>query len=190
MSSPKEASKETGKENSKESSKYKSRVVKFAQTEADQTLWQALELALSQQPQSSFSDLCKRALHQYLVVQSQETGSDPSASIPSVSGTEVSALQRQVLTLQKQIRALQLQITKLEGAIGMQRSLSLSSLEQQLVQLEQQMMHQTHQMSDRIRQLESQNHSQQNGESSAPEPEEPIALDPVLTRLVPLLEDF
>lgn len=169
MSSPKDASKD----------KF-SRVVKFAQAEADQSLWQAVEQTLSEQSQGSFSELCKQALQQYLAAQSV------SSAAPAA---EISALQRQVVALQKQIRALQLQIAKLEGAIGMQQTLSLGALEQQLLQLEQRIAQQTHQFTDRLSQLES----QMDGVSPTPvtsEPIERVEMDPLLSRLVPLLEDF
>lgn len=172
MSSPKDASKDK-----------LSRVVKFAPVEADQVLWQAVEKTLSEQSQSSFSELCKQALYQYLVAQ--------SATV-AVPAAEVSTLQRQVVALQKQIRALQLQVAKLEGAIGMQQTLSLSAIEKQLHLLEQRMTQQTDQLTDRLSQLES----QAEGTSPAPavsEPVgsvEPVELDPLLSRLVPLLEDF
>lgn len=175
MSSPKDAGKD----------KF-SRVVRFAQAEADQTLWQTIEKELNEQSQSSFSDLCKQALHQYLA--------DPPAAAPTAPSAEISTLQRQVIALQKQIKALQLQVSKLEGAIGMQQTLALGTLEQQIMQLEQRITQQSHQFTDRLSQIESQTisqtASQTDGTSSAAAEPVEIEMDPLLTRLVPLLEDF
>jgi hypothetical protein len=110
------------------------RVVRFAQTEADQALLQAVETALEQQFHGNFSALCKQALRQFLLLQDQ-------ASTP----------------MQVQIEALQRQVAQLERGMG-----------------------------DRIQQLE-----QRMDEGRVTEPiEPPPEVDPLLSRLAPLLEDF
>lgn len=181
----------SSKDSNKDSSKDRlSRVVRFAQAEADQALWQAIEKTLSEHPQSNFSELCKQALSQYLVSQSA------ASAAPIAPVADTAALQRQVVTLQKQIRSLQLQVAKLEGAIGMQQTLALSNLEQQLLQLEQRMTQQTNQFIDRFSQLETQLESThtpgslEDNSSSPAVTAAPVELDPLLSRLVPLLEDF
>jgi hypothetical protein len=110
------------------------RVVRFAQTEADQALLQAVETALEQQFHGNFSALCKQALQQFLL---------PDQVHDSA-------------TLQAQIKALQQQVAQLEQGMG-----------------------------DRISQLEQRLAGQEIG---AIEP--PPEVDPLLSRLAPLLEDF
>jgi Arc/MetJ-type ribon-helix-helix transcriptional regulator len=161
---------------SKDVSKDKfSQVVKFAQTESDQALKQAIEQALGAGKYHSFSELCKQALQQLLL----------ASPAPTV---DVTMLQNQVGTLQKQMRSLQMQLARLEGAVGMQQKLSLGTLEQQFAQLEERLMQQTTQLSDRLDQLES--HVPSQNTPAEPEEAPPRDLDPLLTRLAPLLEDF
>jgi Arc/MetJ-type ribon-helix-helix transcriptional regulator len=153
-----------------------SQVVKFAPTESDQALKQAIERTLETGEYSNFSELCKQALRQLV-----------STQTPSVR-SDVTLLQSQVSSLQKQMRSLQMQLARLEGALGMQQRLSLGSLEHQMSQLEERLMQQTAQLSDRLEQMESRLASH----NLPTEPEEvPVhEFDPLLTRLVPLLEDF
>jgi hypothetical protein len=109
------------------------RVVRFAQTEADQALLQAVETALEQQFHGNFSALCKQALRQFLL---------PDQAPPPMQ-TQFEALQRQVAQLERE-------------------------------------------MGDRIQQLE-----QRMDEGRMVEPiEPPPEVDPLLSRLAPLLEDF
>lgn len=92
-----------------------SRVVRFAQTEADLELLRAIDSALESQSYSSFSDLCKQALHDFLL--SPKPTSDAGA------------------TLHQQLIALQLQVARLEGAAQAWQSCPIGRLEQQLTQL-------------------------------------------------------
>jgi Arc/MetJ-type ribon-helix-helix transcriptional regulator len=153
-----------------------SQVVKFAPTDSDQALKQAIERAIDAGEYSNFSELCKRALRQLLSTQAAPTPAD------------VTLLQNQVSTLQKQLRSMQIQLAHLEGALGMQQRLSLGTLEQQFTQLEERLTQQTAQLSDRLYQIETHLPSR----TAPTEPEEAPAheFDPLLTRLVPLLEDF
>jgi TolA-binding protein len=135
-----------------------SRTVKFAQTEADQVLLEAIEKALQSQSYSSFSDLCKQALRQLLL---------PAESAPGAA----------VMNLQQQLNALQIQVAKLEGAAHLWQSCPIGRLEQHLTEV-------TH----RVEQLEA---GAVSSSSAQPDPvAAPEAIDPLLSRLAPLLEDF
>lgn len=146
-----------------------SRVVKFAQTAADQQLVQAIEQALEQQRYDNFSDLCKQALQQLLF----SSVPSPSLSSPSLPPNP------ELKELRQQVQTLQMQVAQLSGAVSMHQTLSLSKLEQQ-------MQEQMQQMQARLTQVEA------RIDTSPPAPpniqlEEP---DPLLARLAPLLEDF
>jgi hypothetical protein len=104
------------------------RVVRFAQTEADQTLLQAVEAALERQFHGNFSALCKQALRQFLLP-NQERVVSP-------------------MTMQAEIEALQERVARLEREMGERGEPAIERTE------------------------------------SAPE------VDPLLSRLAPLLEDF
>jgi hypothetical protein len=119
------------------------RVVRFAQTEADQALLQAVETALEQQFHGNFSALCKQALRQFLL---------PEQSQAPMSQTAA--------TMQAQIEALQQQVARVERQMG-----------------------------DRIQRLE-QREAGAVAEACAPERTEEPEVDPLLSRLAPLLEDF
>ena len=167
------------------------RTVKFAPTEADQLLLEAIDQKLIEQS-IGFSDLCKQALQQFL------QSSDPEA--PS------SGLQQQILDLQ-------LQVARIEGKEEARQRYALRRLEQQVRELndrlaslerkeylEQQVRH----LTDRLMRLETPENGTENraetgaiaasspdseaADDEAFEPE--AAIDPLLDRLAPLLEDF
>ncbi|NJO41408.1 MAG: hypothetical protein HC769_13665 [Cyanobacteria bacterium CRU_2_1] len=145
-------------------------VVRFAPTEADQILRQAIDKALQDKSYESFSDLCKQALRQLFF---------PSEA-PQLNVEFASALHHAELTaLQQQIVALQIQIAKLEGSAGVQQACYVGRLEQRIGDL-----------GDRLDRLESKLDS--HPPTALPEPAPPPveAIDPLLSRLAPLLEDF
>jgi hypothetical protein len=115
------------------------RVVRFAQTDADKALLQAVEEALESQFHGNFSALCKQALRHLL--------------LPEQEGRVISPLM-----LQEQIVALQQRVAVLE-ALG-----------------------------DRVAALEQERSIQESDEGVEPTPEAEV--DPLLSRLAPLLEDF
>lgn len=156
-----------------------SRLVKFAQTEADQVLLEAVEAALAERQYGSFSDLCRQALRQFLL-------SQPQRVIPEATELQQTDLQQQVLTLQQQVAHLE------KSLAGVQQVLAFHRLEQQISQLNQQMTQQMDQLRDRLVNLEFKV-KEQSAEVELPlqvEPIEPLPPDPLLSRLVPLLEDF
>jgi CII-binding regulator of phage lambda lysogenization HflD len=124
--------------------------VKFAATEADQSLLQSVQQALEDRA-LDFSDLCKQALKLML-----------GTEIPV--STTISTL----AILEQQIMTLQLQIMRLE-----ERSNSSQDIPEDLKQ-------QLQAITERLTWLE------QQAVSGGEVPE----VDPVLSRLAPLLEDF
>jgi hypothetical protein len=92
-------------------------VVKFAQTEADQDLLQAVEHTLEGQTYKSFSDLCKQALR--LMVLPTE---------PAIPLSMLAVLEQQVMTLQ-------LQVMQLEQRSADAQNQNYGELQQQLQQL-------------------------------------------------------
>ncbi|HEY9639665.1 MAG TPA: hypothetical protein V6C57_04235 [Coleofasciculaceae cyanobacterium] len=159
-----------------------SRMVKFAATESDQALLQAVDQALESQS-LSFSDLCKQALQQWLNL------AEPLPAPP----------------LQQQILDLQMQVARLEGKEEARQRYALRRLEQQMRELsdrleslerkeflEQQVRH----LTDRLARLETPEAAELSPEplpkAQAPRVEQPKVeeIDPLLNRLAPLLEDF
>lgn len=137
-----------------------SRVVRFSPEEADQVLLASIAKALEKQPHRSFSDLCKQALRQFLL---------PTEETPTAS----------LMAMQQQILELQLQLARLQGE---------ATVKQQLGQL-----------CDRLDSLEGKLRLEEsplteslsiNQAEIAPSAAIEAELDPILRRLVPLLEDF
>jgi TolA-binding protein len=167
------------------------RMVKFASTEADQLLLEAIEQKLVEQS-SSFSDFCKQALQQFL--------QPPDPAAPPIA------------SLHQQILELQVQVARIEGKEEARQRYALRRLEQQMRELgdrlaslerKEYLEQQVRQLTDRLMRLETQETGNEpRGETGAiapPNPEAPdlseddieeAAVDPLLDRLAPLLEDF
>lgn len=92
-------------------------VVKFAQTEADQDLQQAVERALEGQTPKSFSDLCKQALRLMLLP------TEPTVPLPMLA------------VLEQQVMTLQLQVMQLEQRSTDAQTQTYNELRQQMQQL-------------------------------------------------------
>ncbi|HEY9629866.1 MAG TPA: hypothetical protein V6C84_21390 [Coleofasciculaceae cyanobacterium] len=152
-------------------------VIKFDQTEADQTLRQALEQALEAQ-NLSFSDLCKRSLQLFF---------NPPE------------LPQSVATLQQQVQDLQMQMARLEGKEEARQRYALRKLEQQMRELgdrlemlerKEFLEQQVRQLTDRLARLEIPEQVAIAPPPPASPPSKPRESDPLLDRLAPLLEDF
>lgn len=101
-------------------------VVKFVQTEADQTLLAAIDRALEEESYTSFSDLCKQALRRLF-----STSTEPSLPMMTV--------------FEQQLMTLQLQIMQLEQRSKESQTSTVAELE-----------HQIQQLGERVAQLEQQ----------------------------------
>lgn len=100
-------------------------VVRFAQTEADQVLLQAIDRALEGQSYKSFSDLCKQALRLMLL------SGEPTVTLPMLS-----VLEQQLMTLQLQIMQLEQRSREPHSSIGGLEA-QVQQLTDRLTQLEQ-----------------------------------------------------
>jgi chromosome segregation ATPase len=158
-----------------------SRTVKFAATEADQALLQAVEQTLEAKS-LSFSDLCKQSLQHWLNPAGQQS------DVP----------------LQQQILDLQMQVARLEGKEEARQRYALRRLEQQMRELSDRLEslerkefleQQVRQLTDRLARLEIPGGAIALPNPPLPEPlplepSHPQEVDPLLNRLGPLLEDF
>ncbi|WNZ22204.1 hypothetical protein HJG54_04550 [Leptolyngbya sp. NK1-12] len=136
-------------------------VVKFASTEADQDLLQAVEQALADQTYKSFSDLCKQALRLMLIP------TETTVALPLLT-----ALEQQVMTLQLQL--MQLEQRSKEAQAAHAPAQNYTELQQQVEQL-----------TERVSWLEQKCTTLEEPPTPASD-----APDPLLSRLAPLLEDF
>lgn len=169
-------------------SSYASRSVWFAATDADQLLLQTIDHLLDAGDYSSFSDLCKQALRSWLLP--EEPQPDPTLAL-----------------LQQQVVALQLQVNQLSQELSQPASTAPTiALEQQMAalitrvaRLEQDRM-QEPESSQSVNQSVNPLTGQLTGQSaesrsvaerlSSPLSATPPESDPLLDRLVALLEDF
>ena len=167
------------------------RMVKFASIEADQLLLEAIEQKLAEQS-IGFSDFCKQALQQFL--------QPPDPAAPPIA------------SLHQQILDLQLQVARIEGKEEARQRYALRRLEQQMRELgdrlaslerKEYLEQQVRQLTDRLMRLETQETGNEpRGEMGSIAPPtleapdlseadlEEAAVDPLLDRLAPLLEDF
>ena len=167
------------------------RIVKFVSTEADQLLLEAIERKLVEQS-IGFSDFCKQALQQFL--------QPPNPAAPPIA------------SLHQQILELQVQVARIEGKEEARQRYALRRLEQQMRELgdrlaslerKEYLEQQVRQLTDRLMRLETQEPSgeprSETGAIASPNLEAPdlsddeleeAAVDPLLDRLAPLLEDF
>lgn len=150
-------------------SKNITKLVTFNQDLADQSLLEVVESELDKQPHMTFSDLCKEALWQSLCV-SESVRPSP-----------------RTVKLEQQVAELQGQFADLEQRFFAKESSRLEAIERQLNQLTQQ-----------LAQLALMVNQQPNAVSppqlesgaEAVSPTTPQEVDPLLSRLSPLLDDF
>lgn len=100
-------------------------VVRFAQTEADQDLLQAVDRALENQSYKSFSDLCKQALRLMLL------SAEPPPTLPMLA-----VLEQQLMTLQLQMMQQEQRLMEPHSSLGRIEE-QMQELSARLVQLEQ-----------------------------------------------------
>lgn len=152
--------------------------VEFARDMADQTLLAAVQAELEKQPDKTFGDLCKEALWQFLYV---------SESLLPVS---------KVGQLEEQIASIQERLASVEERIGAREASRLNELESQIRQLSLQM-GQLAISGDRSSAASSPRAASPLPVPPKPEPEPepenlppPQPIDPLLSRLGSLLDDF
>jgi hypothetical protein len=142
---------------------------------ADESLLAVVESHLEQQPDKTFSDLCKEALWQSLCVpESVRPG-------PKTSATE---------SVEQKIDELQRQVADLEERFFAKESNRLEAMERHILQLTQQMAHLAIMVTERpINQPPTSSAAVEviNNTYAAKPPEE---VDPVISRLSQFLDDF
>ena len=149
--------------------------VKFNRELADLSLLEVVESELEKQPHKTFSDICKEALWQYLCVSESVRPSSTTAQFEQ----EVAELQRQFADLEQRFFA--------------KESNRLDAMERQLNQLTQQlaqlalMVNQSPNLAPPP-QLESAVQLESAAEAVAPTSSQEV--DPLLSRLSSLLDDF
>ena len=150
--------------------------VEFARDVADRTLLAAVEAELEKQPHKTFSDLCKEALWQFLYV---------SESL--LPASKVGQLEKQIVNIEERLASV-------EERIGAREASRLNELESQIRQLSLQM-GQLAIAGDRSASDRPPRASSPPPPPPEPEPEPenlppPQPIDPLLSRLGSLLDDF
>lgn len=171
--------------------------VTFTEDGADQTLLEAIDKELSQAKYQTFSNLCKQALWQFLIL----AESQPKAP-PSSTPTDYQPLPN-FQKVEDRLLDLHNKLSNLEQQVLATNPNSTESLERQLSQLAQQLTQvQTtinHRLAEIAHNLESAQLQSHPGSHQVPSPEpkpEPLPppvveeTDPLLKRLGSLLDDF
>jgi hypothetical protein len=164
-------------------SKKEVKSVTFNPGVADESLLALVESHLEKNPNQSFSDLCKDALWQALCVPESVrpvTKTTPPASLPNngVGEPQVTDLYRQVADLEE--RFLQRESNRLDG------------MERQMMQLSQQVAQLAIMVSQGVTVQVASTHSLPAGDAfiKNPAPAAPVEVDPVISRLSQLVDDF
>lgn len=145
--------------------------VTFASDPADQELLERIEVELVKYPYKTFSDLCKEALRQALMV-----------SEPVRPNSKTDRLEQQMSDLQRQI-------THLEQDLGNRNLARLTALESRVSQLTQQMA----ELALTLNRQPSPASQAPMGIESAPEMEilpAPVEVDPAIARISQFIDDF
>jgi hypothetical protein len=146
--------------------------VTFKRTKADRALLKAVEQALADRPELSFSDLCKQALQRWLI-----------ANETSAAVLLLAELQQQVTVLNEQLATIEQQVLQAETGAIARLDRQMATLAERLAQLEQA---DSMVVDEAVTAVEPVS----DGVDGADEPGEPKPDDPLLDRLGGLLEDF
>lgn len=169
-----------------------SRVVKFAPTGTDQLLLQVAETVMQEQS-LGFSDLCKQALKQFLLLREVEGGRLPLTDRPPLFRTEEAVgTERTFERLEQQMQSLSDRLAQLERREDLGHP--LNQLAESIGSLIEQRLAEPHQAAVIL----SPASFALKGDSSDPHPtlqktataDNAPEIDPLLSRLAPLFEDF
>jgi hypothetical protein len=164
-------------------SKKEVKSVTFNPGVADESLLALVESHLEKNPNQSFSDLCKDALWQALCVPESvrpATKTTPPASLPSSGVGEPQATD------------LHRQVADLEQRFLLRESNRLDGMERQMMQLSQQVAQLAIMVSQGVTVQVASTHSLPAGDvfiNNSP-PAVPVEVDPVISRLSQLVDDF
>ena len=144
------------------------KTVTFTQSDADQVLLKAVEVALSQEQYGSFGELCKQALKQFL------GGRKSQAAAPNL------------LKFAQQLIDLQRQFFDFKEASAAQAASQFEHLESQIADLQQPLQ----QLEVRLDQTSASPTPEPEQPAAVAIAESAVKSDPLLNRLGSLLEDF
>ena len=144
------------------------KTVTFTQSDADQVLLKAVEVALAQEQYGSFGELCKQALKQFLGARKSK------ASAPNL------------LKFAQQLIELQRQFFDFKEASSVQAAKRFEGLELQIADLQLQLQ----QLEAKLEQMPTCSEPEPDCSTTVPIAESTAQADPLLNRLGSLLEDF
>lgn len=165
---------------------------------ADESLLALVESHLEKDPDKSFSDLCKEALWQALCVpESVRPNQRPTQALPSSSPSQIPTpppLPSSTGGDEPQIADLHRQITDLEGRYYSREANRLDAVETQLIQLSQQVAQLAIMVTQGVTVQVAPTQSLPTGgevyKPSNTPPPAPVEVDPVISRLSLLVDDF
>ncbi|MBE9142287.1 hypothetical protein [Planktothrix mougeotii] len=176
--------------------------VTFTEDAADQTLLDAIETELSQAKYQTFSNLCKQALWQFLLISRSESPTPPSANSTPNPPQVLPNLQRveeRLFEIQNKLTDLEKKVLTEEGTPTDRLDVQLHQLTQQMTQLQISINQKLTDIATGLEAVQSQPQSipvivtESNPFPPEPEPvskESMEEADPLLQRLGSLLDDF
>ncbi|MCB8765964.1 hypothetical protein L2E68_02300 [Planktothrix agardhii 1029] len=177
--------------------------VTFTEDAADQTLLDAIEQELSQAKYQTFSNLCKQALWQFLLLSKSEPTSPPLASeTPNPNSPQVLPILPNLQPLEERLFEIKNKLTDLEKKVLADDGTKIEKLETQFHQLTQQVTQLQTSINQKLTEIATGLETVKSQpviimESKPPQPEpEPVSqeamaeVDPLLKRLGSLLDDF
>jgi len=178
--------------------------VTFTEDAADQTLLDAIEQELSQAKYQTFSNLCKQALWQFLLLSKSEP--TPPPEIPNLNSPQVLPILPNLQPLEERLFEIKNKLTDLEKKVLADDGTKTEKLETQLNQLTQQVTQLETSINQKLTEIATGLEAVKSQpviimESKSPQPElepEPVSpspeamaeADPLLQRLGSLLDDF
>ncbi|VXD20533.1 conserved hypothetical protein [Planktothrix serta PCC 8927] len=174
--------------------------VTFSEDPADQTLFDAIEKELSQAKYQTFSNLCKQALWQFLLLSRSESTTPPPANPTPNSPQVLPNLQRveeRLFEIQNKLTDLEKKVLTEEGTQTERLDVQLHQLTEQMTQLQTSINQKLTQIAIGLETVQSQPVPMIVTDSKPfpadPEPVSKEAMeeaDPLLKRLGSLLDDF
>jgi len=174
--------------------------VTFTEDAADQTLLDAIEKELSQAKYQTFSNLCKQALWQFLLLSRSESTAPPPTNPTPNSPQVLPNLQRveeRLFEIQNKLTDLEKKVQTEDGNQTERWDVQIHQLTQQLTQLQTSIHEKLTQIATGLETVQSQPVPMIITESKPPQTEpEPVSqeameeADPLLKRLGSLLDDF
>ncbi|CAD0220735.1 hypothetical protein [Planktothrix agardhii] len=177
--------------------------VTFTEDAADQTLLDAIEQELSQAKYQTFSNLCKQALWQFLLLsKSEPTPPPPPSETPNPNPPQVLPILPNLQPLEERLFEIKNKLTDLEKKVLADDGTKIEKLETQFHQLTQQVTQLQTSINQKLTEIATGLETVKSQpviimESKPPQPEpEPVSqeamaeVDPLLKRLGSLLDDF